>query len=328
MQIKIVTNKKDWDAWLLQNNKHSFLQSWQWGEILCAKGRQIVRLAIIENDKILAQAQIVYYNLPFGWKYAFCPKGPVFSEKQEVWKVLVDYLSKQNCIFFRFEGLAIVDNIPFSIRKINDINPRATIILQTDITKDKLFSNLKSKTRYNIRLSKRKGVTIKKEKDFTSFFELLKKTGKRDKFILHSRDTYEIALKSENSYQLSAMYKGKMIASIVLYGFGDTIVYLYGALDYKYRKLMAPYLLQWQAIQFVKELGYKYYDFFGIAPRTENVNSQNDYKYDPAHHYAGITRFKLGFNGNIEYDSGTHDLLISSNKYLIYKFLRRVRRIF
>ena len=52
MQVKIIANKQDWDTWLLQSNQHSFLQSWQWGEILCAKGRQIARLAIVENDKI------------------------------------------------------------------------------------------------------------------------------------------------------------------------------------------------------------------------------------------------------------------------------------
>ena len=330
MQVKLVTNKKDWDAWLLQNNQHSFLQSWQWGEILRSKGRKIARLAIVENDRIFAQAQVMYYNLPFGWKYAFCPKGPIISklQEQEVWKILVDYLTKQNCIFFRFEGLSTVNNISFSIKKIKDINPRATIILQTNISEKELFDNLKSKTRYNIRLSTRKGVIINQQKDFDNFFKLLQKTAKRDKFILHSKHTYKIALQSADSYQLSAMYQGKMVASIVLFGFGDSFVYLYGAFDYKYRKLMAPYLLQWEAVQLAKKLGYKYYDFFGIAPEIKNTTSQNDYKYDNNHHYAGITRFKLGFCGKTEQDCGTHDLIISNNKYLIYKFLRKVRRFF
>jgi len=51
--------------------------------------------------------------------------------------------------------------------------------------------------------------------------------------------------------------------------------------------MMAPHLLQWAAIKITKQLGYKYYDFWGIAPSDQ-----------PNHPWSGISRFKRGLGRN------------------------------
>jgi len=155
---------------------------------------------------------------------------------------------------------------------------------------------------------------------------LMKKTGIRDRFKLHREDHYKNLFNYDSAGQTTAYLNHKPVACIVYYAFGNTFTYLYGASDYHYRNLMAPYLLQWHCIQLAKHSGYEYYDFFGVAPRINSGSS--DYQYDARHQYAGVTRFKLGFGGEPRRREGTRDIVISRGKYKFYKFLRAIRRWF
>ena len=113
MEIKQINNQTEWDSWLNAQNA-SFTQSWEWGEILIAEGKIVERLAVIDGGKILAAAQIVFSSA-LGFKYAFCPKGPV-SEKSKIRNPksetnpnneIAKYLKTKKCIFFRFEPSVI-----------------------------------------------------------------------------------------------------------------------------------------------------------------------------------------------------------------------------
>lgn len=325
MEIRQAQKQAGWDGWLKENNNHhEYLQSWAWGDILLEQGIRAERLQLVENIKIVGQAQLAYSNLPFGWKYAFCPKS--FSWSRAVLKELVVYLKKQKIVFLRIEPKEKIECSNCQIKKTIDINPRATTILNLEnFTEEDLLKKMKSKTRYNIRLAKRKGVKIKEEKDVNSFYKLSVKTAKRDGFKLHNIERYKAVLNSENSYQLNAYFENKLIASAIFFSFGDISTYLYGASDYKHRKLMAPHLLQWEGIKKAKEKKRKYYDFFGIAPA---VGKSTKYNYDTKHQYAGVTRFKLGFGGEVVEQPGTFDIVLDNKKYLVYKVLRKIRRLF
>lgn len=375
MEVKKQENNNVWDKWLIENSCFSsFSQSFKWGKILENEGERVERLLVLDENNIVAQAQVVYKNLFFGLKYAFCPKGPVINvddktKNDDVLNILGKYLNGKECVFFRIEPS---DNLKSDVYKIissKDINPRSTLVLDLSKTEAEILSNMHHKTRYNIHLSERKGVIIKQEKDLDKFFSLMEKTGQRDGFRLHSKKHYEEILKSDLSFQFNAYKDGNIIASAVFIGFGDTFTYLYGASDYSSRNLMAPNLLQWEGIKMGKKLGYKFYDFFGIAPcvgchsdrslpaeageveeslipksvpgkiprqpacrrgraRDDKNQMTNKNDYDVNHQYAGVTRFKLGFGGEYREDAGTFDLILNNKKYLFYKFLRRVRRMF
>lgn len=340
MEVKAIADKLNWDNWLKNNSQcHKFAQSWEWGDILLSEQKVVDRLAVLVAGDILAQAQVIYSNLPFGWKYGFCPKGPVFNRNlsfgdyNEVCGQLLKYLAKKNCIFFRIET---DQQIACSQQqKTIDINPRATLILDLSRAENELFDDMRSKTRYNIRLAQGKGLQVSDIKDLEKFYQLSQKTAKRDRFSLHPKIHYQRVLASTASLQLSVVHSGKLVASDVFVGFGNTFTYLYGALDYAARSLMAPYLLQWEGIKLAKQLGYKYYDMFGVAPMVniqaiggDFKNKQEHYEYDHKHQYASITRFKLGFGGEIREESGTFDLIINQKKYSMYSLLRKANGLF
>ena len=361
-------HRERWDGWLLERSQFdAFTQSWAWGDILIAEGKKTERLAVVEDGRVLAQAQVVYNQSPFGWQYAFCPKGPVVvsSIKYQVlsiYELLEKYLKEKKCIFFRIESAALnTEYLIPNTKKITDINPSATLLLDLRKSEEEILAGMHPKTRYNIHLAEKKGLRISEEKNMEVFWLLMNKTGSRDKFSLHHKIHYEKVLQSAATYQLTAYENEKPVACAVFARFGNILTYLYGASDYEYRNLMAPYLLQWEGIKMGKNFGCQRYDFFGVAPNipsfprrgggglpdtafggttsatpltsplgkggmTDN-NVQDRYIYDLNHQYAGVTRFKLGFGGAPHQTAGTWDVVIDNKKYKLYNFLRRLRRL-
>lgn len=337
MEIKNINNQKQWDQWLVDNaSAGNFTQSWAWGDVLIAEGKKVERLAVVEGGAVLAQVQVVYNQVFFGWQYVFCSQGPIISSQfavhslpaghagSQVYECILKYLENKNCIFFRVEPETMVPSSKFAVQKTIDINPSATLILDLNKSLEDLLAGMHSKTRYNIHLAEKKNLEIKQEKNLEVFWGLMNKTGSRDKFGLHRKDHYAKVLLSESVYQLTAYSNSMPVACAVFVRFGNTFTYLYGASDYAYRNLMAPYLLQWEGMKMGKSFGCARYDFFGVAPRQSLGES---YEYDSKHQYAGVTRFKLGFGGASQQMPGTFDLVVDKNKYFIYGLLRKLRRL-
>lgn len=112
------------------------------------------------------------------------------------------------------------------------------------------------------------------------------------------------------------VFHPQTVAGIIVTHYKDTAIYYFGASGNAHRNVMAPYLLQWQAILDAKAAGLKYYDFLGIAPLKNNAAhvtaahaasphsapartsapAQSDRQdFDPVHPWAKVTDFKLKF---------------------------------
>ena len=78
---------------------------------------------------------------------------------------------------------------------------------------------------------------------------------------------------------------------------------------------MAPYLLQWDMVQFAKNKGCLTYDFLGIAPEDE-----------PKHPYAGISEFKWKFGGNRKVYGSGHEISFRPFWYLIYRIAKYLKK--
>jgi len=216
-------------------------------------------------------------------------------------------------------------NMDIPVVAVPDINPHATVLLDLTKSEERLLAEMHPKTRYNIHLAGKKDLKIENIKDCKILLDLMKSAGKKDGFHLHPENHYQRVLESAISTQLVVYWQNQPIATAVFIGFGDTFTYLFGAADYDTRYLKAACLLQWRGIQLGKQFGHKYYDFFGIAPGARN--QAGDYNYDDRHKYAGITKFKMGFGGEVVVSPGTFDLVLNKYWYKIYCALRRLRRL-
>jgi peptidoglycan pentaglycine glycine transferase (the first glycine) len=181
---------------------------------------------------------------------------------------------------------------------------------------------MKSKTRYNIRLSERKGVKIKMStnvSDIDTFYDLMLKTSRRDNFYPHPKKHYQDLIKILGPKNIAkiflAEYKKKVISATIVSFFGQKAIYLHGASDNEYRNLMSTYLLQWRAILEAKKAGCKLYDFGGVVPESENK-----------HAWGGISRFKRGFGGREQEFIGAWDVPYSASQYKLFSFSSNIRR--
>ena len=189
------------------------------------------------------------------------------------------------------------------------------------VGEEELLKNMHQKTRYNIRLAEKKEVKIRvgeTQEDFEIFWSLCEDTSSRDNFKSHAKQYYQeifkILVPSGFTKLYLAEFEGKALAANLVYNFGDTSTYVHGASANEYRNLMAPHLLQWRQIQDAKADGYKYYDFWGVAPDDSKE-----------HRWAGITRFKKGFGGQGVNYLGVYDLILKGFWYKIYKLAKKLR---
>ncbi|MBL7154992.1 MAG: peptidoglycan bridge formation glycyltransferase FemA/FemB family protein [Candidatus Portnoybacteria bacterium] len=304
--------KEEWDQFVIQNSG-SFLQSWPWGEFQESLGRQIWRL---ETEGL--KALLIKHNLPLGKSYLYCPRGPVGEiSKDRFQRFLVEVkkiAQQEKSIFFKIEPQ---NNFQFSIFNFQisnkEIQPSKILILDITKPEEELLSRMHPKTRYNIRLAQKKGVTVEQSSEkIDDFLRLSKETAKRDKFHLHPQKYYQKMLEvlgQEGMVKLFlAKYQNQIVAANLVCFFSQTAFYLHGASDYNFRQLMAPHLCQWQGICQAKKLGLKYYDFWGIDEKK----------------WPGVTRFKKGFAGQEINYPGAFDLVFQPIWYKIYSLARRI----
>jgi lipid II:glycine glycyltransferase (peptidoglycan interpeptide bridge formation enzyme) len=134
---------------------------------------------------------------------------------------------------------------------------------------------MKPKTRYNIKLAQRKGVTVRSMgmEGMDIWYELYKETAIRNHLLLNDIKYFRAVLdaRADNTSSpadvslLIAEYDEKPLAAMFLVITGNRGSYLYGASSSSHRNLMATYALQWEAIMRSQQAGCTQYDMFGIS---------------------------------------------------------------
>ncbi|MBU1149059.1 peptidoglycan bridge formation glycyltransferase FemA/FemB family protein, partial [Patescibacteria group bacterium] len=329
--IKKLEDKSQLDQFIAGQPNSQFLQSWHWGEFKQVQTKRLLRIGVFDQGKLLGAATAICIQLQLSRCYVYCPRGPVVddslsdSDKEEVWGNLFyelkSWAKEQDAMFLRVEPTFRIDLEKFGFSKTKTIQPKDTLFLDLSKPEETLLQEMKQKTRYNIRLAEKRGVKIQEDcqqQSIATFCDLLGKTKDRDNFRPHPSSYYQTMMGTLNDCGVIklflASYQDKIIAANLTSWFGDTVTYLHGASDYQQRNLMAPHLLQWQVIKWAKAVGYHYYDFWGIADTD-----------DPAHSWAGITRFKKGFGGFQESYQGTWEYSISPLWHTLYNVIKRIK---
>ncbi len=334
MKFRELKDDHKLNSFLKKQGFSQFLESSYWRDLLKAQGQKVNIVSVVNNEgDIILSSLFVEYKYNF-FKYYYFPRGPILDKKykadKEQKKELLDFfflkfkteVIDKKTLFVRLEPnldrLSINRDIGNSkIKRTLDIQPSKTRILDLDKSKEELLKDMHSKTRYNIRLAKRKGVEIlaaESDDSFNAFIKLLKTTGERNKFSLHREKHYRHLYENgkDKVKIFLAYHDGDIIAGAMFSFFGDTVTYLHGASANKKRNLMAPHLLQWQIISMAKNKGFKYYDFGGIDKKK----------------WPGVTKFKAGFGGSEYKFAGTYDLIFKPLSYYIYNIIRKIRRKF
>ncbi|HLD82300.1 MAG TPA: peptidoglycan bridge formation glycyltransferase FemA/FemB family protein [Patescibacteria group bacterium] len=322
--------------------KHvQFLQSWEWKEFQESVGRKTRVFGIEQDGRLVGYALGIVHKLPIK-NYLYCPRGPLFvddlsdEEKNIGYQTLLRHIKEHTkelgIIFLRMEPPETVirkqeiEDAFFRshvfFRRVHFMQPSDTTMLNLNQHESLLLKEMHNKTRYNIRLAKRKGVKtrISNDKDFDIFWNLLQQTAKRQKIATHPLEYYKKLLAATknglSSRLFIAEYEGTPLACNMVISYQDTAVYLHGGTSDQYRNLMAPHLLMWSAIKDAKERGLRYFDLYGIAPSYATEK----------HPLYSITRFKRGFGGIEVNYMGSFEFILLPFWYRVYGVAKRISR--
>ncbi|MFH1895981.1 MAG: peptidoglycan bridge formation glycyltransferase FemA/FemB family protein, partial [bacterium] len=242
----------------------------------------------------------------------YCPKADL--TKVDFSKVAATAKS-ENCVFVKFDPINLIPPYPslppYPLKKTQGVFAKETIILDLIPPLEDLKAGLKSKTRYNVGLARRKGVKVREggEADLEIFLKLQKETAKRQGFFVHPdeyfRKMWAVLYPAGMLKLLVAEVEGQPVAVWIFFVYNKVFYYPYGASSYKYRDYMPSDLLMWEAIKLAQKLECGEFDMWGA---TSNQT-------DP---WWGFTRFKLGFGGKMVEFAESYDLVV--NKPLYYAF--------
>ena len=306
----------------------SFLQSKSWEGFQNSLGRKTFWI----DDRLVIKMPMV-----LGQSYLYSARCS-FKNIEEL-KQFLEKTKKigktENAFFIRFEP----ENFDFDIdklglKKVNSRQPEDTLMVNLNCSLEEILAAMKPKCRYNINLAKKKDVKIEVStdpKDIDIFYNIAEETARRDKIRFFPKDYYELMAKSltKNGFLVIyfARYENRYLAASVMLMYDDTAIYLHGASTDRDRNIMAPYFLQWQAIEDAKKAGKKYYDFWGISPLA--VEDTRYKIQDTNHAWEGISRFKMGFaptekTGIYRHYPGCYEESYGKKRYFVYSMFKKV----
>ncbi len=331
-----------WDAFVARHPQGSLLQTTAWARLKNNFGWSSQRVWLRQHGQLQAGAQMLVKSVGFGMvRIGYVPHGPLanWQDAQQV-QVLFDQLDlaayQRRVAFVKLEPLLWQDEAEAAnwqavcqthglLTAVDTIQPPRTLIVDLRPSLDEILAAMKPKTRYNIRLAQRKEISVRQgtAADLPTFAQLIRVTGERDGFGVHSPQYYQRAFEvfgPDNVALLIAEYGQRLLSAVMVFKHGERAAYLYGASANEERNRMPNYAVQWAAIQWAKGRGCTTYDLWGVpdAPEEE-LEAQFEQRSDGLW---GVYRFKRGFGGQLRRTVGPADRVYNQRAHKLYRWRR------
>jgi len=228
---------------------------------------------------------------------------------------------EENCLFVQVETLdytwlTSADSGKYYKKFI----PPYTALIDLTLWEEEILKAMKPKGRYNIKVARKKWVVVEQVDthiwNIKKFHGLMSETTTRDSFAGNTLEYYKTFLESlENSQMFFAYHDGEIIAAGIFIIENNVMTYYYGASSNHKRNLMAPYLLQWTAIEHAIKRNCITYDFLGVAGDEEKNSS-----------LAGVTDFKMKLSPQKTLVSGSSLYVHKNLKYTLIALMRKLKK--
>jgi lipid II:glycine glycyltransferase (peptidoglycan interpeptide bridge formation enzyme) len=313
----------EWDAFLAQHPEAHLLQTTAWGDLKSSFGWTVERVVAGNTG-----AQILLRRMVPGMTLAYLAKGPVGETWDNLWPEIDAVCQHRYAVFLTVEPDAWIEpskvDLPPAgfLPGAHSIQPPRTLLVDLNGDEDSILGRMKQKTRYNIKLAQKNGVTVRPSADLQVFYRLMQVTGGRDKFGVHSLAYYQRAydlFHTRNSCELLlAEFEQEPLAALMVFAHGKRAWYLYGASSSEHRDRMPTYLLQWEAIRWARDHGCTQYDLWGVPDADENT-LETEFAQRSGGLW-GVYRNKRGFGGQLRRAAGPWDRVYSPLAYRLYNW--------
>ena len=325
---------RDWDDLVLANpDGGHVLQTRAWGEFKRGWGwepRYQIAEALGQRCAVLALRR----RIPGMGTVWYTPRGPGAATAAQV-VALRDELGMLGRGFLvkidpEIELPADTSCWPQAgiVKSPNEVqNSTATILVDLARPEEDIIASFKPKCRYNIRLAARRGVSVRhvpvEERTIDVMYRLMGATQRRAGFMLRPRryfaDYWRLQHAAGQGDLFFAFLDGEVLAGCFVTHFGARGWYKDGGSSRRHRELMAPYLLQWEVMRWLRAGGVAAYDLVAV-PLSEDMS--------PDHPFYGLYLFKSVFNDHVTEFVGTWDIPLSARRYALWNAIgeRAARR--
>jgi len=291
---------------------------------------------------LVLKRQIIRNGFAARLSVLYSPKGPLLDWTNESLRTRVlndmqSFAKKQGAIFVKCDpdvvlGRGIPDSdgdAPENNGRVviselkrrgweyssDQIQFRNTVLVDLNPSDEEMLARMKQKTRYNVRLAEKKGVSLRVGVlgDLPMLFRMYAETSVRDGFVIRDEGYYKtVWTLFMNSNEptcepIIAEVDGEPVAAIFVFYFAERAYYVYGMSRNIHREKMPTYLLQWEAMKRAKAKGCTVYDLWG-APEV----------FDESDSMWGVFRFKEGLGGRVVRTLGAWDFAPSPLWYKMY----------
>ena len=359
MVKRVVCSAEEWNQAMHGTFQRHILQSTAWATFkACTDWHAHYVLWYSDHNQLIGGVSLLekMNRIPMiglSLKILYAPRGPVidwqnFQQAKEVLQDLAAYGKELHAVYLKIDPEVFFEldqekyTTPSLGTEIHDllknlgwrddatqIQFKNTFWLDIRADEEALLAAMKQKTRYNVRLAGKKGVTVRiaKLEDFHLLYRMYAETAQRDGFIIRSEDYYvdlwQQFYQQEIAHGLIAEVDGEAVAGLILFLFEQRAWYFYGMSTEKHRNLMPTYLLQWEAIRLAKQFGCTLYDLWGAPDELD----ENDGMY-------GVYRFKLGLGADFVRSIGAWDYVFKPFWYgilavvlpFVLSLMRHIRR--
>ena len=295
-----------------------FMQSSSWAAFKEREGYRVYFAGLRKAGRLVGGMILYAYPEYRGPALLAAPGGPVLPpEHYAVGMLLLTRFSASLAGRLGIAALRIEPAVPLDggdrlsvaamlgelgyVRAPADILPAETWLVDLRQSESTLLAGMRPKGRYNIGVARRHGVQVRfshDERDIPLFYRIFEETARRKRFFgepyahfINLCQTLFAAGMAELGF--ASLGDGTLAAILVVYWAGRA-TYLYGGRSFEHDRVMAPYLLHWEAMLRAKHRGCRLYDFYG-------------YTTDPGHSYFPFSRFKKQFGGFPVTCPGAHD---------------------
>lgn len=308
---------RDWDELVVANpDGGQILQTRAWGEFKRNHGWSPLYLLHEEGQRRLA-VLVLCRHTPLLGDLWYVPKGPGVGNLAELAEVVHALRGHSEAFLVKMEPELLADEVTAVALQDLGLRParhdvqitRATILVDLRPAEEAILASFKPKTRYNIRLAGRRGVRVDAvpadDANVELMYRLMAATRDRAGFTLrplaYFREYWQLQHAAGQGQLFFASLDGQVLAGVFATFLGRRGWYKDGGSLKQHADVMAPHLLQWEVMRFLRARGVEQYDLVAVPPRDQ---------LHAGHPLHGLYRFKSGFNAAVTEFVGTLDLVL------------------
>ena len=317
-----------WDRFLQSRTDSGFMQSYSYAQVVSEDGWGYFDAFLMNKaNEIEGGGRVFIGNGRPGEVYFYMPDGPVLSKDEatarEQFSGMLAYIDEigrqqtEKVTHLRLEPRW--QTRPDFIDKEHEIDgwtePRHTYFIDINKPNEDLLASMKYYGRYRVKKAIKLGVEIAQDyssEGINDFIELYKNTANRKKIESVSSEYLRSVIKifePKNKCRLYfAEYNGVRLATALVIYFGDRVTYFFAGSNMQHSEVMAPYLLNFEIMVQAREMGYRWYDMYGIAPKDDNN-----------HPLANVSQFKRKLGGEDRMYIPSLDFIYDEVSYREYR---------